>query len=159
MGLFDKIKSVANMVTGGAAEVVASIDHDGELVLGEPFKIRVQALAKSNLSIDKVYLKLKSEERVEVEGIEVEYEEDGEREIEHTIARKTTVTYEHELLVAGPQTLNDGETYEWEIEVSIPENNNGTYRGIHAKHEWKFFVGLDAFGNDPDTGWIPFEIY
>ncbi|MEH0155918.1 hypothetical protein V6R21_17360 [Limibacter armeniacum] len=159
MGFFDKLKAVKNMVTGGAAEVVASIEHDGELSVGEPFNIKVQALTKdADLKIGKVYLKLRAVEHIEAEGIEVEYE-GGEREVEHEIVKKTVETYNHEILVDGPQTMEANETYEWNVEVTIPEKCNGTYNGVHAEHRWMFFVGLDAFGNDPDSGWIPFDIY
>ncbi len=57
------------------------------------------------------------------------------------------------------QEIENGETKTWTVEVTIDPENNGTYRGVHARHEWQAYAGLDAFGNDPDSGWVGFEIY
>lgn len=157
MGFWDKVKSVGNMITGGAAEVMVTVDNDAEI--GEPFNITIKAGVKDqDVKIDKVYLKIKSFEEVKAEGVEIEVE-DGETEIEKEMVHKIVETYATEIAVDGPQTLEGGQTYEWTVEVVIPDNNYGTYKGPHARHEWQLFAGLDAFGNDPDSGWLTFEIY
>lgn len=158
MGFWDKVKSVKNMVTGGAAKVhVEFMEHEREL--GEPFNVKITAHVKdADLSINGVYLKLRAEERIEADGIEVEYEH-GEQEVEREIVRKSVTTFQHEINVSGPEDLTANETYEWEVEIVIPDNLNGTYRGQFAWHEYALFAGLDATGNDPDSGWVGFEIY
>ncbi|PWJ42797.1 sporulation protein [Sediminitomix flava] len=158
MGFWDKVKQVKNMVTGGAAEVVV-LFHENELELGKPFNITIKAQVKDvDLAIDKVYLKLRAEERVEGEGVEIEYEE-GETEIEREIIHLRTTTYEDKLMVEGPMTLEAQQVYEWNVQLVIPEDLNGTYKGKFAWHEYALFAGLDAAGNDPDSGWVPFDIF
>ncbi len=158
MGFWDKVKSVKNMVTGGGAKVYIEF-LDDELSLGEPFHVKIIAeVSSTDLDIRGVYLKIEAQERIEAEGIEIEYE-GGEREVEHEIVRKTVETFRDEIRVSGPETLAANETYVWETEITLPENLNGTYHGVHAWHEYAMFAGLDAPGNDPDSGWVGFEIY
>ncbi len=156
MGFFDKLKAVGNAITGGAANV--SIVVDGEPVLGEPFNVIITADVKSDVKVDKIYLLVKAWEEVKAEGVEIEYE-DGEMEVEKEMVHKVVDTFNAEIAVDGAQELSAGEKYEWVVEVNVPTEHNGTYRGVHARHEWQLFAGLDAFGNDPDSGWVGFEIY
>ncbi len=156
MGFWDKVKSVKNMVTGGAADMEVSLSD--ERSLGEPFMVRISAIMKGDLKISKVYLKIRAMEYIEADGIEIEYE-NGEQEVEREIVRKSTETFHQDYNVSGPEELDEGETYTWEYEVILSDDLNGTYQGVHALHQWEIYAGLDAMGNDPDTGWRTFEIY
>jgi hypothetical protein len=149
MGFFDKL-------TGGAAEVRVAVL--GEPILGEPFQVEISAAATSGFKINKVYLLVKAWEEVKAEGVEIEIE-DGELEVEKEMVHKIVDTFNAEIEVDGTQEIDSGETKTWTVEVTIDPENNGTYRGVHARHEWQLYVGLDAFGNDPDSGWVGFEIY
>lgn len=158
MGLWDKVKSVKNMVTGGGAEVSVIFEHERQ-TLGEPFRVLIRAEIKdADIEIEKVYLNVRAAEHIEADGIEIEYE-GGEQEIEREIVRKQTETFRLQVEVAEAQTLSANESYEWQAEILIPEELNGTYEGKFAWHVYELFAGLDAPGNDPDSGWIPFEIY
>jgi len=156
MGFWDKVKSVKNMVTGGAADMEVMLPD--ERSLGEPFIVRISAIMKGDLNISKVYLKIRAMEYIEADGVEIEYEH-GEQEIEREIVRKSTETFHQDYNVSGPEELEEGETYTWEYEVVLSDDLNGTYQGVHALHQWEIYAGLDAMGNDPDTGWRTFEIY
>ena len=157
MSLWKKVKSVKNMVTGGAAEL--DIEITSEPLLGQHFTVLVTAVVKQDsLNAKAVYLKIRGSERIHAEGVEIEYE-DGEQEVERTVVNKTTITFEDTLSIAINETLSEGQTYEWEFEVLMSDELNGTYNGTHAWHNYQMLAGLDAPGNDPDTNWLEFEIY
>ena len=56
--------------------------------------------------------------------------------------------------IAGQQTLEGGQTYTFEGEIRLPAGVSGTYRGKHIAHNIQVQGGLDAPGNDPDSGWL-----
>ena len=154
MGLWDKIKSVKNMVTGRGAQVFVTVDE--EPAMGEPFKVYIKAIIKdADLKIDKVYLNIKAEERVTVYDVDV-FRND---EVYTEEVTNITETYRSEDVVSGPETLEANKEYNWEFEVVLSDDLSSTYHGENAIHEWKFFAGLDAFGNDPDSGWITVDIW
>ena len=59
MGLWDSIKGAVNTLTGGQATVALEV---GEATLGEDVFVRVKATAKTDISIDGVYLLVKASE-------------------------------------------------------------------------------------------------
>ena len=158
MGLFDKLKSVGNMLTGGAAEVFVEVQEDASVE--SPFAIRVKAMLKDqDLKIDKVYLKIRAVETVRIDDVPVARRSGDEIYLDNEDITRSYTTYKVEVPVAGPQTLEAGQEYEWEVEIDLKDNAAPTYYGHFAKHEWSVFAGLDAFGNDPDSGWVTIELY
>ncbi|MBF0187254.1 MAG: sporulation protein [Magnetococcales bacterium] len=148
MGFFDGLKSMTNAITGGAAKV--DLEVLDPTVRG-PFTVVVRALVgDADLEINRVYVKVCSEEEVEPRGV---YDAEGnELEIE-------VQTFAAEYEVAGAATLPAGSEHEWAVEIELPEGCQPSYKGPNAEHEWEFFAGLDAFGNDPDSGWIDVEVW
>lgn len=157
MSLWKKVKSVKNMVTGGAAEL--DLEIISEPILGQHFTVLVKAVVKQDsLNAKAVYLKIRGNERIHAEGVEIEYE-DGEREVERTVVNKNTVTFQETITINLDQPLSSDQSYEWEFDVFMSDELNGTYNGTHAWHNYQMLAGLDAPGNDPDTNWLDFEIY
>ena len=56
--------------------------------------------------------------------------------------------------LAGQQTLQAGQTYEFEGQIRLPGGAQGTFQGKHIAHKIQLQAGIDAAGNDPDSGWI-----
>jgi hypothetical protein len=181
MGFMDKLRSVASAITGGGAKVALEIAGPSR---NQPFTINVTAEVGGNdLKIEKVYVKLKGEERVKLE-VEVPEEEQaaataGEAATEKPATEeaateegaaaeekgpatkeisRTEITFQQEFELAGAQTLNENQTYTWTGEVQLPEDAKPTYKGVNATHEWKLMAGLSAFGNDPDSGWKTIDV-
>lgn len=153
MGFFDKVKSIKNMVTGGGAKVVIG---DFKPSWDEPFTITITAeIADTELKIDNVYLQIEANETVEVENYRIT---DSEGDSRYQDIRITENTFKDEVKAAGAQTLNANETYTWSVEIELPDDVLPTYHGPNAQHEWRLKAGLDAFGNDPDSGWAYFEL-
>jgi hypothetical protein len=156
MGFFSNLK---NKITGGGAKVSLQFEQPS---LHNPFNVKVTALVSSNdLKIEKVYLYIRGIEKTSVRNVEV-YEKDmsGDmRLVRKDINGEFEVFPKSEIVVAGAQTLNAGQTYEWTASVNIPGGTKPTYKGVTAFHEWQFLAGLDAPGNDPDSGWITVDLY
>ncbi|UZR98697.1 hypothetical protein [Chondrinema litorale] len=158
MGFFDKLKQVKNMVTGGGAVVnvaPANQINDGN----EPIAFKISCQVKdADVSVRNVYLKVRAIEEVVCRDTDIARDYDGEiRTIQEDVTN-TCETYSTEIQVAAAETLEANETYEWIVEFEVPSNLNGTYRGHNALHEWEVYAGLDVAGNDPDSGWVTFEV-
>lgn len=153
MGFFDKLKSIKNAVTGGSAKVFLSSEY---LTIGEPFEVTVRAeVADAPLKIDRVYLKIVGSEEIEVPDVDVIYDEEGDvegRRVETVRAEVETVSLE--IHVADGEELEANGSYEWKVEVQLPPNAQPIFRGKYCQHTYAAFAGLDAFGNDPDSGWV-----
>ncbi|MBF0263916.1 MAG: hypothetical protein HQL46_01495 [Gammaproteobacteria bacterium] len=54
---------------------------------------------------------------------------------------------------ADAQELEANQTYEWIVDVELPENAPTIFYGRFCQHSYQAFAGLDCFGNDPDSGW------
>ena len=156
MGFFDKIKSAVNVVTGGSADVTMEFV---EANFGENLVVKVTAIAKADCKLDKVYVKVRGIEELEVRDEDyVDVDDDGYRERITEFINRSTTTFEGEHTISGPQELEEGNTYEWEAEIPMPEGLQPEYHGHNCHHSYIAFAGLDMFGNDPDSGWlsIPF---
>jgi hypothetical protein len=124
-----------------------------EVERGQPTAVQVHATAKSDCEIQGVYLLVRALERAEVRDTDFD---DGEIEREYVRGRR--VSFEHRVPFAGGQQLSEGEQYTWEGELQLPDDVGPTFRGRMIGHEWEVQAGLDARGNDPDSGWVAIEV-
>ena len=145
MGFFDKLKSAAGALTGGGAKVTLEV---GPATIGEPITVSVSAVAKNKLKVDAVYLLVHSTEKAEF--VETEFE-DGEWEKE--VERGSKQVFNQRFNIAGAAQLEAGQSYNWEGSFVLPESANPSFYGQIIRHVWQIQAGLDAFGNDPDSGW------
>ena len=147
MGLFSNL---INKITGGGAKVTVIAENPK---LTGIFKVNVKAIvADGDLKIEKVYLYLRSIEKTRVRNVQFpatstqsaqQRDVNGEEEVSKT-----------EFVVAPAQTLTGKQEYNWTADVQLPPNALPTYMGKNAWYEWEIMAGLDAPGNDPDSGWI-----
>ena len=148
MGLFSKLKSMKNAVTGGAAKVYVEVEEGAEL--GEGFDITVKATTKASFDISSVYIVVRSYEEA------FELTERGE--VTNSLVGRME-TFEQRFDVSGPESLKEGEEYEWEVEITLPDADcNPSFDGEMIRHTWEIMGALDAKGNDPDSGWATFII-
>lgn len=161
MGLMDKLKKMANAVTGGAAEVQVKLEA---ATMGKPFLVKVTTrVSDADLEIKRAYILIRAEEETRVKNVPKIAEGDiRETETppipqpEHEVYE--VETYRTEIEVTGGETLAAGQEYTWTAEITIPEGNLPTYRGHNCSHVWALQAGLDTFGNDPDSGWVEFAV-
>jgi hypothetical protein len=149
MGLFDKIKSIANQVTGGAAKITLTVEGTD---VKSPIKLHITAVVKdANLAIEKVYARAKSIERIRIPRQNLP---GGSEKHPHDIDVSHDVFQNLEFVVSPAQMLEGGKTYTWTHELKLPSHANPSYIGKFSHHEWVFYAALDAKGNDPDSGWV-----
>lgn len=151
MGIFSKVK---NFVTGGSAIISVEVIQP---TLTGPFIVRVEATAKADISVRKVWLEVRGQEeidaRVRVSGNTASGgSTSGLQHVKHH-----STTEERQYQIGGPIELTTDQSHHWEYEVELPANAQPTYRGASATHQWQIRAGLDVSGNDPDSGWIDFD--
>lgn len=151
MGLLDKVKSMKNALTGGAATVYVDLE---DAQIGSPFAVTVRVQSKdAEVKYNRVYLKVEGIEKVEVPDVDVQYNNNGDRTRRREIVRARSKTLQQELTVAEGGVLSANESVEWTVEVKLPEGATPPFRGKYTDHHYQVFAGLDCFGNDPDSGW------
>ena len=94
MGIFDKVKSFANKLTGGSAKVFVESDP---IKFGEPFQVRIKAIVQDEgIQIDRVYLNVVGLEEVRVHDTDVHHSHDGQ-----TRSRSETIHRTHQTEVSS----------------------------------------------------------
>jgi len=145
MGFLDKMKSVGSAMTGGAARVSIEYNHSpvkpGDAL---PVKVTVISMGKE----------------VKSSGVFVDFEaaETGQVKCKHC-GQMTDVKHEtiKQSIPVGPaMVLQPNETKVFEQTIQIPMGQP-TYAG-QISHEWKIRGRLDAFGNDPDSGFQSLQV-
>jgi hypothetical protein len=151
MGFFDKLKSAANAVTGGAATVTVSTLGDAKR--GERVHYVVEANAKAACKVDGVYLMVRCREEADVQDRDYE---DGKVQRELVRGRKTA--WETRVDVAGACELAEGTGQAWQSSFDLPADALPSVQGQMVRVVWEMQAGLDMWGNDPDSGWVRFEV-
>lgn len=151
MGFFDKLKSAANVVTGGAATVTVSTM--GEAKRGERVHYIVEANAKAECKVDAVYLLVRCREEADVQDRDFD---DGQVEREIVRGRKTV--WETKVDVSGAEVIEKDTGRAWQSSFDLPADALPTVRGQMVRVVWEMQAGLDMFGNDPDSGWVQFDV-
>lgn len=145
MGILDKMKSVGSAVTGGSAKV--SLEYPRQLLKpGDaiPVKVTVMSMGKE----------------VKSGGVFVDLhaEENGQVKCKHC-GQTTQVhgeTVKQAIPIAPAFTLQPNETRTFEATIQIPMGQP-SYSG-QVRHEWRIRGRLEAFGNNPDSGFQVVEI-
>ena len=150
MGVFDKLKSAAQAMTGSAAKV--SITYPLQAVFpGEGMNVQITVVSSGG--------------EVKSQGVFVDF-----LAAEHVTAsenatcprcqnkfttpvREAKKTLEQSFPVAPAFVLSPGETRTFAVMLQVPSGAQPTYAGPQTHHEWKIRGRLQAFGNDPDSGW------
>ena len=152
MGFFDKVKSMKNAITGGAAKVFVEADSPK---IGEPFTVTIRAQSQgATVKYDRVYLYVRGWEEVEVPDVDVVYDEDGDSSRKQETVRASDTTFNHEMTISSSGEIEEDGTAEWTVEVDIPTSAPPPYNGKYTTHYYEIYAGLDCFGNDPDSGWV-----
>ncbi|GLR19271.1 hypothetical protein [Portibacter lacus] len=158
MGIFDKLKKFKNYISGSGAELHLSIDNSLVQTEGRVLVTVFCQVKEHDILVDKLYLKLKAEETVRYRDANYHGTNTRARTTGGTNRTAHATTFKNELIIDQNFRLDRDGEYEWQAEFMIPPNIPGTYVGINAQHEWKVLAGLSKKGNDPDSGWVPFQV-
>ena len=150
MGFFDKIKGAVNAVTGGAAKVELELLTLNAMP-GEKVKVRIKATSTgAKVESKGVFVDLHGMEQIRLKrGAAANLNED-------VSVQKTTL--EQEIPLAPAFVLEPNESKVFEGEVIIPMTAQPSFAGAFASHEWKLRGRIEAFGNDPDSGFMAIKV-
>lgn len=150
MGLFDKLKSAVNFVTGGAAKV--QIEYSPSTALpGDPISVKVTATSTgAEVKSKGIYIDLRAVERVSVNKRD-------SAELDNDLNLSFT-TFNQEFKIAEEFVLGKDETKVFEGSVNMPQNVQPTFNGKYVSHEWEIRGRVEAKGNDPDSGFQPIKV-
>jgi hypothetical protein len=150
MGLLDKLKGVANLVTGDAAKV--SIEWRPAMGFpGERVDVTITATSTgAEVKSGGAFVDLVGAESARVPG-----DTAGGPGPKGDALRRTL---ERQFQIAKAFVLAAGETKVFEGAFEIPKEAQPTYAGVAARHDWQIRGRIEAVGNDPDSGFLPFRI-
>jgi sporulation-control protein spo0M len=145
MGFLDKMKGVGSAMTGGSARVSIEYPHQA-LKPGDSLPVKVTVV-----SMDK---------EVKSSGVFVDIEaaETGQVKCKHCgqMTQVKNETIKQALSVGPAMVLQPNETKVFEQTIQIPMGQP-SYGGT-VSHEWKIRGRLEAFGNDPDSGYQTLQV-
>ncbi len=154
MGFLDKMSGAVKSMTGGAAKVSIEYPHS-PVHLGDAMKVTVTIVSTGReVKSNGVYVDLKAQEEGTVNK-RITCNKCGNFENEYiNLDRKTL---EHAIPIAPAFVLGDNESKIFVMDIQVPFNAQPTYHGSF-KHEWYIRGRLEAFGNDPDSGFQRIEV-
>jgi hypothetical protein len=151
MGVFSALKNAMSAVTGGAARI--SIELPVVAYTGDEVQVRVTCTSTGGeVKSQGVFVDLWGTEKVSIKG--GTQTKEGEKQDLNV----TNNTFNQAFQIAGPFVLGANETRDFTGSFRVPSSLQPTYNGVHAQHEWSLRGRLEAWGNDPDSGFKPVRI-
>ena len=142
MGLLDEMKGALNAVTGGAAKVQFMY---GPQVLfpGEQVEVGINAASTGQQVQSKgLFIDLSATEVID-------FKDQSDNHV-----RYQEQTFYREIQVAPAFVLVPGETKQFRAVFVVPPEVRPSFDGKLCRHHWQIRGRVEAFGNDPDTGWV-----
>ena len=145
MGFLDKMKSAASAVTGGAAKVSIEFPHQPTRS-GDSMQVKVTVMSMGKeVKSGGVFVDIEARETGQVKCAKCQQ-----------MIPINVQTVGQSIPIGPAFVLQPGETKVIEATIQIPPGQP-TYNG-NVRHEWKIRGRLDAFGNDPDSGFQLIEV-
>ncbi len=155
MGFLDKMKSAVGTMTGSTADV--SIAYPMQPVRpGDTMHVKVTVISTGGqVKSNGVYVDVKAREHGSLSG-SYRCSKCGHTDSNARVSM-SKVTIDQKIPIAGTFVLQPNESKEYEADIQLPYGE-GTYHGRVVNHEWQIRGRLAAFGNDPDSGYMTFEV-
>lgn len=145
MGFLDKVKNVGTAMTGGAAKVSIEYPHQ-PMRPGESISVKVTVMSMGKeVKSGGVFVDIHATEKGQVKCMKCQQMVN----INHDTVKQA-------ISIAPAFMLQPSESRTFEATIQIPQGQpsyNGTVR-----NEWMIRGRLDAFGNDPDSGFQMIEV-
>ncbi|HEX9906873.1 MAG TPA: sporulation protein [Thermoplasmata archaeon] len=139
------MKSIGSAMTGGAAKVSIEYPH-------QPLR------AGDSLAVKVTVVSMGKEVKTAGVFVDIHAEENGQLkcgQCQNTVNIQNN-TVNQSIPIGPAMVLQPGESKTFEATIQVPMGQP-TYHGA-VRHEWKVRGRLDAFGNDPDSGFQPLEV-
>jgi hypothetical protein len=141
MGFLDKL-------TGGGATIQIGLQKN-RFAIGENVPVWVTVTANSNIKYEAIVLHIWATETVRTPNCP---------QCRTNVPDPTERVYNNEINIAGPGTMYQGETRQFQGAIQIPHGSPPTYRGRNANTIWHLEARASMFGNDPDTR-VEIQVY
>ncbi|MEO0559270.1 MAG: hypothetical protein AAF170_13925 [Bacteroidota bacterium] len=161
MGFFSDLKK---NLTGGWADLSLSIPSAAR---GEPLTATISFSVRDEpIDVSKITMKVRCQEIVSIPERSMPNRtthtsgQDGHAS-SHRPSGPTSVTetlFTQEVVAAHARSFDSGASETFDLVVSIPAHLPPTLTGRNARYEWSAYASADMRGNDPDSGWVPFEV-
>jgi hypothetical protein len=146
MGFFDKLKGAVNAVTGGAATV--TIEALQPAVAGQSTQVRVSATSTGGEVKSKgIFVDVKGVEEVNIVDPNTKQK-----------VSQSKASIEQTFQIAPAFVLGAKEAKSFEGTIQLPASAMPSFRGALAQHVYYIRGRVEAFGNDPDSGWQPLTV-
>ncbi len=150
MGFLDKLKSAVNAVTGNAAKVSLEFQPAAGLA-GEPVQVKITATSTGQeLKSGGVFIDLRAVEKIKIKG--------GSMVGVPSDVDATNVHFNQQFPVAPAFVLAPNETKVFEGSFTLPANLQPSYATNLVQNTWEIRGRIEATGNDPDSGFLPFRV-
>jgi hypothetical protein len=149
MGFLDKLKSAVSTLTGGGARVTIELEPSTGFA-GDRILAKVSVTSTGNEIKSKgIFIDLRSVEEVLIKKDRTGADQDIC--LAHTL-------FEESFQIAPELVLDANETRLFEGTFQLPDQCEPSYSGHFTKHKWTVRGRMEAFGNDPDSGFKPFRV-
>ena len=147
MGFMDSLKSMVNSVTGGSATVTIQLQQ-ACVFPGEPVSFKITARSNgAEVKSKGAYVDIFAEEKVSL------VDETTKQEI-----NRARTTIQQTIQVAAAFVLAPDEVKEFTGTFEFPANALPTFAGAFTQHRCQLRGRIEAFGNDPDSGYQTINI-
>lgn len=154
MGIWDKIKSAKNYLTGGGVSL--ELLNPEICYLRKPFNVVLYVkVDEVDVEIDSIYIHLKQQEKVSVPVRKRNSQGDSRSGMEH----KTHLLYERKFLIEEDVILDANERYEFEVEIELPPNAFPSFLGKYTELVWSMRAVAEKSGTNPKSEKFIFEPY
>ena len=164
MGFFDAIKGAVNAVTGGAAKVTVEFQPQ-TVMAGGTITVKVTAVSTGGeVKSQGVFVDLLGSEQVHAQDVHATPRTGmGQPHAASTTGQRYDVsvsktTFEQSIQISPAFVLGAKETKVFEGKVTIPAGSQPSFQGTYAKHQWSLRGRVEAWGNDPDSGYLPIRV-
>ena len=145
MGFLDKMKSAGQAMVGGGAKVSIEYPHN-PVRSGDSIQVKLTVMSTGKeFKSGGVYVDIHAHESGQVKCKNCQQ-----------MVSVNNDTVKQAIPVGPAFVLQANESRTFEGTVQIP-GGQPTYNGT-IRNEWKIRGRLDAFGNDPDSGFQPLEV-
>jgi sporulation-control protein spo0M len=150
MGFLDKMRGAVAAVTGGAAKV--SLEYNPATAFpGELVNVKITAISTGGEVKSKgVFVDLLGTEEINIQP-------NSSNDLEERV-HDSNETVEQAFQIAPAFVLAANETKIFEGSFQIPGHCQPSYQGRSCGHEWQIRGRIEAFGNDPDSGFLPIRV-
>ncbi|GAB5536562.1 MAG: hypothetical protein Rubg2KO_28110 [Rubricoccaceae bacterium] len=161
MGFFSDLKK---NLTGGWADLSLSIQPGAR---GEQLSATISFSVRDEpVDVSKITMKVRCQEIVSIPERSMpnrpsQMHGQDNHTTSHRSTSPTTVTetlFTQEVVAAHARSFDSGASETFDLVVSIPAHLPPTLTGRNARYEWSAYASADMKGNDPDSGWVSFEV-